>query len=172
MLGSTVYFPGANDNASGIALLLNLLHYYSIHPSRYSILFVAFSAEEAGLLGAAQFVRNPPCKLTAIKFLINFDLVGTGDEGIKVVNGSVYTNEFARLRMINDRDALVPKVEARGKACNSDHCVFSEKGVPCFYIYTLGGIKAYHDPDDRAQTLPLTEFADLFRLTIRFLDGF
>ena len=60
------------------------------------------------------------------------------------------------------------KINARGKAANSDHYFFTEKGVPAFFFYTLGGIKAYHDVYDKPETLPLTEHEDLFRLVVRF----
>ena len=61
------------------------------------------------------------------------------------------------------------KVKKRGKAAISDHYPFSEAGVPCFYIYTMGGIQAYHDVYDVAETLPLTEFEDIFRLLTDFV---
>jgi hypothetical protein len=63
---------------------------------------------------------------------------------------------------------LIVKINARGKAANSDHYFFTEKGVPAFFIYTLGGIKAYHDVFDRPETLPLNEYDDLFKLIIGF----
>ncbi|MBN1185920.1 MAG: M28 family peptidase [Bacteroidales bacterium] len=170
MMGQETYFPGANDNASGIAMLLNLAKYYSQYPPHYSIVFIALGAEEVGLLGAKYFSENPLFNLENIKFLINFDLAGTGDLGIQVVNGKVYRKEFDLLCQINEQDTLLPQVKIRGEACNSDHCMFYMKGVPCFYIYTLGGINAYHDVNDKAETLPLTEFSDYQRLILRFVD--
>jgi hypothetical protein len=59
-------------------------------------------------------------------------------------------------------------VNVRGKAANSDHYFFTEKGVPAFFFYTLGGIKAYHDIFDKPETLPLNEHEDLFKLIIAF----
>lgn len=168
-MGSETFFPGANDNASGIAMILSLARYYNINKPKYNTAFVALGAEEAGLLGARAFTVNPPFDLSRIKFLINFDLAGTGDEGIKVVNGTVYKDKFDLLKQLNSNDSLLPKVESRGPACNSDHCLFYQKGVPCFFIYTLGGISAYHDIYDRPETLPLTEFIDYLRLMIEFL---
>ncbi|MBN4065979.1 M28 family peptidase, partial [Candidatus Amoebophilus asiaticus] len=87
-LGS-LYFPGANDNASGIAMLLNLSKYYSDQKqmSKYSMVFIAFSGEELGLSGSRYFTEKPLFPLSNIKFLINLDLLGTGEEGICVVNG-------------------------------------------------------------------------------------
>jgi aminopeptidase YwaD len=169
-LGKETYFPGANDNASGVAMILNLAKYYSANKPKYTTVFVALSAEELGILGAKEFTDNPPIDLKKIKFLVNFDLAGTGDEGIKVVNGSVFKDKFDLLSNINKEQGLLPKVDSRGAACNSDHCLFYQKGVPCFYIYTLGGIQAYHDILDKYETLPLTEFFDYCKLMIDFFN--
>jgi aminopeptidase YwaD len=171
-MGSGVYFPGANDNASGVSMLLNMARYYSKNPQKYSMVFIALSAEELGLLGAKYFNEHPLFDLSKIKFLVNFDLAGTGDEGIKVVNATVFPIEYARLKSLNDSLGLLPSVQSRGPACNSDHCMFYEKKVPCFYIYTLGGIKAYHDVYDKSETLPLTEIEDYFSLMVNFFASF
>ncbi|MBC7912737.1 MAG: M28 family peptidase [Pyrinomonadaceae bacterium] len=167
-MGSNIYFPGANDNASGIALLLNMAKYYAANPQNYSMVFLCFSGEEAGLLGSKFFTENPLITLKNIRFLINTDLAGTGGEGITVVNATEYKKEFALLNRINDTEKYLTKINPRGRAANSDHYWFSEKGVPSFFIYTMGGIKAYHDIYDRAETLPLTEFEDLFKLITQF----
>jgi hypothetical protein len=66
------------------------------------------------------------------------------------------------------KKVLLKVVNARGKAANSDHYHFTQKGVPSFFVYTLGGIKAYHDVFDKAATLPLNEQNDLFTLITRF----
>jgi len=65
----------------------------------------------------------------------------------------------------------MPLVKPRGKAANSDHYWFTEKGVPAFFIYTMGGIKAYHDVYDVAATLPLTKYEELRKLLIAFARG-
>jgi hypothetical protein len=170
-MGKMTYFPGANDNASGVAMLLSLAKHYSVNRPRYRMLFIALSAEELGLVGSKAFVADPPVDLKKIRFLVNFDLAGTGDEGIKVVNGSLYKNAFDTLNAKNTRFGLLPKVESRGAACISDHCPFHKKGVPCFYIYTMGGSRAYHDIDDIPGALTLSKFNDYFRLMTAFLDS-
>lgn len=167
-MGSATFFPGANDNASGIAMLLNLAKHYAANPPSYSIAFICFSGEEAGLIGSKYFTENPLIPLNKIRFLINLDLAGTGDEGITVVNASVFPKEFTIMKTINNEFSYFPQVKSRGKAANSDHYWFTEKGVPAFFIYTLGGIKAYHDVFDVAETLPLTEYNDLFQLLVKF----
>ena len=167
-MGKDVYFPGANDNASGCAMLLNLAKYYSEHPPKYSIAFMAFGAEEAGLVGSKYYVEHPLFPLKQIRFLVNLDLLGTGDEGITVVNGSVFKTEFNILTSINEQKKYLTQIKVRGKAANSDHYFFTEAGVRSFFIYTLGGIKAYHDIYYRPETLPLTKFEDVFRLLTDF----
>ena len=165
-MGAKTIFPGANDNASGTAMLLSMMKYYSMpeHKPKCSIAFISFAAEEAGLLGSAYFVNNPLIPLTKIKFLINLDLLGTGDEGITVVNATEFKKEFNSLKELNEKNKYLPLIKPRGKAKNSDHYWFSEKGVPCFFIYTMGGIKAYHDVYDIERTLPLTKFKEVFYL--------
>jgi aminopeptidase YwaD len=169
-MGKDTYFPGANDNASGISLLLNLAHYYAANPRPYSIGFICFAGEEAGLIGSKYFTEHPLVPLQRIRFLINTDLAGTGEEGITVVNATEFPKEFAMMNAVNDENKLLVKINSRGKAANSDHYFFTEKGVPSFFFYTMGGIKAYHDVFDKAETLPLNEHEDLFKLVVKFND--
>lgn len=170
-MGKDTYFPGANDNASGDALLLSLAKYYAAHPAKYSIGFILFAGEEAGLVGSKFYTENPIIPLRQIRFLINTDLAGTGDEGITVVNATEFPKEFALMNKINDEYKYLAKINSRGKAANSDHYFFTEKGVPAFFFYTLGGIKAYHDVFDKASTLPLNEQNHLDSLLIKFNAG-
>ena len=167
-MGGDIYFPGANDNAAGVATLLSLAKYYTANPQPYSIGFICFAGEEAGLLGSQYFVENPLIPLGNIKFLINLDLVGTGETGMTVVNASVYPKAFKQLNDINNEYQYIPKINSRGKAANSDHYFFTEKNVPAFFFYTQGGISAYHDVFDKPETLPLTKYNNLFRLIIKF----
>jgi len=71
---------------------------------------------------------------------------------------------------INSEKDLLPSVQPRSKAANSDHYFFEEAGVKTFFIYTLGGIKAYHDIYDRPETLPLTKFSELYNLLLNFSE--
>ena len=167
-MGKDTYFPGANDNASGVSLLLNLAHYYASHPQPYSMAFICFAGEEAGILGSKYFTNNPLVSLKNIRFLINTDLAGTGEEGITVVNATEFPKEFAMMKEANTNPVLLTAINSRGKAANSDHYFFTEKGVPAFFFYTLGGIKAYHDVFDKSATLPLNEHEDLFKLIVKF----
>jgi aminopeptidase YwaD len=168
-MGADTYFPGANDNASGVSQLLSLAKYYAANPQPYSMVFIGFSGEEAGLLGSKYFSEHPLINLANIRFLVNMDILGTGDEGIMVVNATVYPKEFNLLKELNTIGKYLPKINSRGKAANSDHYWFTEKGVPAFYMYTMGGIKAYHDVFDISKTLPLNGYNGVFKLLTGFV---
>lgn len=170
MMGQQTTFYGANDNASGVAMLLTLAEYYSKNKPRKSIIFIATCGEELGLLGAKALVAAPPFALEDVDFLINIDIAGTGNEGITVVNGKTFFNEFELLTAINNEKHYVSNIKERGEACNSDHCPFFQKNVPSFFIYTTGGSQAYHDIYDKAETLPLNKFNDVFHLLTDFIE--
>ncbi|GIV30206.1 MAG: hypothetical protein KatS3mg028_1272 [Bacteroidia bacterium] len=110
----TVYFPGANDNASGVAVLLDLMHYYKTHPHKYSVAFFFFTGEEIGLKGSEYYVQHPLFDLKRIKFLINLDLMGGGSEGIMVVNGKVFQKEYEWLEKINTTQNFNLTIKSRG----------------------------------------------------------
>lgn len=167
-MGTDTYFPGANDNASGTAVLLDLMRYYSAHPQPYSMVFIFFAAEEAGLVGSKYFVENPMIDLKKIRFLMNIDLMGNGDNGATIVNGSVFTKHFALLQELNAKQKFLPQILPRGKAANSDHYWFSENGVPAFFMYTMGGPPHYHDVMDRAEDLPFSRYENVFKLLVQF----
>lgn len=171
-MGKDVYFPGANDNASGVALLLELAAHYARPENRpaCSVAFLLFGAEEAGLVGSQYFVAHPLLPLKRIKFLVNLDLLGTGEQGATVVNGRVFEAPYRRLVVLNDAHHYLPALGARGRAANSDHFPFSEAGVPAFFLYTRGGSPAYHDVNDRPEALSLAGFAGAFGLVRDFLN--
>jgi aminopeptidase YwaD len=167
-MGKKTYFPGANDNASGVSFLLSLAKYYAKNPQKYSIAFICFAGEEAGILGSKYYTENPEFPLQNIRFLFNLDMVGTGETGATVVNATEYPKEFALLNEVNDAGKYLVKINPRGKAANSDHYFFTEKGVPAFFLYTQGGVAAYHDVFDKAETLPFTVYEGLFKLFVGF----
>lgn len=168
-VNETVFY-GANDNASGVSMLLNLAGFFKKNPPENDIYFYAMTGEEAGLQGAIAAAEDLPVALEKIKFLINVDIFGTGDDGIQVVNSIIFKEQFEILNNINVKGNLVKQIKTRGESCNSDHCPFYEKGIPSFFIYTLGGISHYHDPLDKAETLPLTDYYDIYRLLTQFIE--
>ncbi|MEZ4805597.1 MAG: M28 family peptidase [Bacteroidia bacterium] len=170
-MGKTAIFPGANDNASGISMLLNLAKYYIKNPPKYSILFIAFSGEETGLIGSKYFVEHPLVSLADIRFLVNIDLMGNGEEGVMVVNGLVNPQEYVVFKDINDKKSYLPQVKVRGKAANSDHFWFGQAGVPAFFFYLMGEYPYYHDVFDTADAVPLYNYSEAFQLFRDFIDA-
>jgi hypothetical protein len=171
-MGTDTYFPGGNDNASGTAMLLSMAMYFKAHPSNCNILFIAFAGEEAGLVGSEYFVNHPTFKLKKINFLVNLDIMGSGEEGITVVNATAYEKEFLEIQKINEENNLLAQVKKRGQTQNSDHYWFSTKGVPAFFIYTQGPNKNYHDVFDTYENLSFKEYDDITTLLVKFVDGF
>ncbi len=173
-MGKDTYFPGAHDNASGTAMLLDIArHFKSLKKKpKHSIVFIFFSGEEIGLLGSRFFTENPFFDLNKINFLLNMDLVGSGEDGIQIVNSTVFKTEYNIMKKINDNKKYLKQLKLRGAAANSDHYFFYRKGVKCFFIYTLGSYKHYHNIYDKAETLPLNEYDNLFRLLVDFYNQF
>lgn len=170
MMGEKAMFRGANDNASGIAMVMNMARHYVKHPHRYSMLFICFGAEESGIIGSYAFHRSAVVDPRKIKFYFNFDILGTGEDGIKVVNATKHVDEFIQLEEIHKKQNILKAVEKRGAAANSDHYFFHKAGVTGFYIYTLGGSRAYHDIYDTPENLTLSGFPGIYKLVTTFLD--
>lgn len=166
--GSAV-FPGANDNACGVAMMLDLARYYAKNRPEYSVVFIAFAGEEAGLIGSNYYSHHPLHKLKKTRFLLNLDLVGSGETGMTVVNATVFQKEFAILDSINRSQQYLKEIRKRGKAANSDHYFFTEMGIPSFFWYLSGPRGAYHDIDDVASTVTMAKYNQTFRLIKAFL---
>ena len=174
-MGNQTRFPGANDNASGTAMVLDLARHYARSDSHpyYSMVFILLSGKEAGLKGSYYFCGHPLFPLKNIKMLVNLDMVGTGSEGISMVNGTIFKSAFDRMLSINKEKNYVPDIRAGGEGCNSDHCPFYQRGVPSVFVFTRGNeFTEYHNPRDISATLPLTRYTDVFRLMRDFMDSF
>jgi len=174
-MGKDNIFRGANDNASGTAMVLCLANYFAKpeNKPKNSIAFVFFAAEEAGLLGSSYFVDNPLIPLTQIKSVINLDMVGSGSEGISIVNGKTNLKITSTIQSINEESSYFSDIQIRDKSCNSDQCFFIKAGVPAVYIYTRGKeCMEYHNLLDNPETLPLTKFNELQNLLIEFAERY
>jgi aminopeptidase YwaD len=169
-LGRNCYFPGANDNASGVAMVLDLIKHYQsqIAQLKYNIVCIFFSAEELGLIGSSYFCDNPVFPLDRIRLLINLDMVGTGDHGIAVVNGKEYPDIEAGFTELNTSAELLSSIQFRKAANNSDHAPFYRKGVKSIFIYSKGEYKEYHNVYDRADTVPMNGYLNIFK----FIDSY
>lgn len=170
-MGARTIFPGANDNASGTAFNLELAKYFQAHPQKYSVVFIATSGEEAGLLGSAHFVEHPVLPLSNIKLLINIDLMSDATDGITVVNALGQPAVFESLQQLNATNKLLTEVKSRGNAPNSDHYPFTQKGVPAIFIYANGGKGYYHDVFDKPKEWTMNKVPEVFRLLTTYIEN-
>lgn len=169
-----VYFPGANDNASGVSTILSLAKYYhdnTIKP-KYSIAFILFSAEEAGLLGSLYYTEHPSFPLSKIKFMFNLDMVGTGIKGLSIVNGKENLKASDLIEKINQEHQYFEKIFVGRRSANSDHHFFDKAGVPAVFFFTRGGPQFYHDIFDRSATLELNKHDEIIKLLIQFSNSY
>ncbi len=147
-------FWGANDNASGVACLLALADRMKKAPTPpYDVWFVAFGAEELGLVGSQAWVQRPPYPLQRLRGMLNFDLMGFGEKGLAVVGGADQPDFWQRIDSLRKACGWDPPLLLRPNAPNSDHYPFREKGVPALFFYLEGGPGYYHDIYDRPGTL-------------------
>lgn len=165
-------FPGASDNASGTAMVLNLAKHYANTRNEYSMVFILFAGEEAGLIGSYFFTEHPSFDIQQIKMLVNLDIMGSAEDGITVVNATEFPKQFAALQRINTRKNYLPQVKSRGPTSNSDHYFFYKKGIPSFFIYSMGGPGYYHDVFDTPESIPMSNYENVFKLLTNFVDTF
>ena len=141
--------PGADDNASGVAVLIELAHNFAAGaPPERNLVFVAFSAEEAGLLGSRHYAEHPqPAPLEGIVGVINLDSVGRlEDQPISVLaTGTAMEWPFV-FRGVSAVTGI-PSESIAGAAASSDQRSFIERGVPGVQIFT-GTHLDYHRPTD------------------------
>jgi aminopeptidase YwaD len=147
-----VYYPGANDNASGVAVLLTLARYYAENPAPMTLVFCFFTGEEQGLKGSKQYLKQPVFPLKNMMMAINLDMVGSGLNGYGVVAGNDQPGDVSIFEDIREKYEI-GNFKLRPNSPNSDHFPFTEKGVPALFFYASGGEQPYHHPDDIAETL-------------------
>ena len=101
-------------------------------------------------------------------------MVGTGDDGITIVNGKAdgYETIFENINSINLRNEYFTVLKARNEAANSDHYPFHAMGTKAIFIYTMGGKTYYHNPKDKPETLTYTGYIPLFNLLIDFVKSY
>lgn len=154
--------PGADDNASGTALVLELARRLKAHPPRRSVTFLHFSGEEEGLLGSTQWVRNPTLPLASVKAMLNFDMVGRMDPTHPTVLlgglGMPASGLEAAKRHLPRGLTLGQDLGAAIGA--SDHVSFAMARIPTFFFFT--GLHAdYHRPTDTADRINAKGMAQL-----------
>ena len=154
--------PGADDNASGDAVVLELAKYFKKERAKRSIIFAFFGAEEQGLIGSKQFLEwmkqddakriNLPADKKGIVAMVNLDMVGRMRDGAMSVSGTGTSSQF---KAMAEKAAEQTNVQI---SCTpdgygpSDHASFVAQEIPVLFL-TTGGHMEYHTPDDVPSTL-------------------
>ena len=156
---------GADDNASGTAVLLELARRLSRSDSRpaRTIVFAAFSAEELGLFGSRHYV-NQPAQLASTRAMINLDMVGRLRDGRVTVFGTRSAQEFSAMVKSAASELGLEISESDGIG-RSDHMSFYSKKIPALHFFT--GVHAdYHRPSDTWNKLNLEGMAKITELVL------
>lgn len=146
--------PGADDNASGTALVLELARQLKGAKARRSILLLHFGGEEEGLLGSQYWVQHPTHPLASVKFMLNFDMVGRlDDKAPHLLMGGLGAPKAA-LEAAQKRVPEGFKVtgDVGASVGGSDHMSFSQAKIPTFFFFT-GVHGEYHRPTDTADRI-------------------
>lgn len=149
--GGKAIHNGADDNASGVALVLEMAAKLRKKNTANNYVFIAFSGEEMGLLGSNHFVKNATTPLENVNYMINFDMVGrlNADRSL-VINGTGTSPVWESvLNDINRDFKLVMKASGVGP---SDHTSFYLNNIPALHFFT-GQHQDYHKPSDDSHTL-------------------
>jgi len=161
-------FPGADDNASGTAILLEVARVLAstgASPKR-SILFIAFAGEEQGLLGSHFYVSNPDRPLLTTKAMINVDHAGVGNgkitAGLSRLDKAVAQGAAAKV-------ALGEKLELFGLFPGGDHVPFAEAGIPTATIVSSGPHPDFHQPTDTSEKINPEVLVTIARYTLALL---
>ncbi len=160
-------FPGADDNASGSAAVMEIAEAFTKlgkKPKR-SVVFALFGGEEKGLQGSSYFVEHIPAAFSQVDTMFNFDMVGEGDRA-----GIGYSGDFPELKaLVEEADRHVEILRGaypiRGVGVRgSDHAPFYQKGVPCVSFHSNGPHLHYHRTGDTIYRINPDIIADVAKL--------
>ena len=152
--------PGADDNASGDAVVLELAKYFKKERAKRSIIFAFFGAEEQGLIGSKNFLEwmkkddaqriNLPADKKGIVAMVNLDMVGRMRDNAMSVSGTGTSSEFKAMAEAEQTKLNISCTpDGYGP---SDHASFVAQEIPVLFL-TTGGHMEYHTPDDVPSTL-------------------
>ena len=141
---------GADDNASGVAGVIELARYFSQNNEKeaFNFLFICFSGEELGLLGSVYFCEHPTIEISSINCMINMDMIGRlpKENASLVVSGTGTAAPFEKLVKRFENGALKIMTDSAGVG-PSDHTSFYNKGIPVLHFFS-GVHQDYHKPSD------------------------
>lgn len=148
--GKTI-FPGADDNASGVAGIIEIARHFAANPDQLkrSLIVVAFDAEESGLLGAKHFVEHPPVELDRIRKMFSLDMIGMykANSGVNLKGiASLSSGEDIAETIASTNNFKIKQASAKIER-RTDTAPFGDAGIPATHIFT-GTESPYHKPTD------------------------
>ncbi|MEI9975570.1 MAG: M28 family peptidase [Ignavibacteriota bacterium] len=167
----TAIHPGADDNASGTAGVIELARWYSKQPKqKRGILFLNFAGEELGLLGSAWYVAHPELPLDKAVAMINMDMIGRIRDGKVFVGGaSTGTGMRPLLEKVVAKYPLKIDFSEGPESSSSDHTSFITGQVPSLFFFS-GLHSDYHKPSDTADKIDAPDAAQLLTLVSEVAD--
>ena len=173
-LGKKVYYPGANDNASGTAAIVTLAEYYAQNKPQYDMYFIAFSGEDSGLNGSMFYVDNPVVPLAEIRYLFNLDMIGDNNPVQYCEVSDEGNRGFALLEKINGEKHYFKALNRGELAANSDHYPFAERHVPCILFENEEGdaFQYYHTIYDTYKNGIFVSYEPIFKLITDFVEKY
>ena len=166
-------YPGADDNASGVALLLELAaHYSALKPER-TMVFAAFDGEEQGRLGSRHFVRSLGERTGAVNAAVNLDTVGRLNSGRMLFLGADSSDKWPHILRAAGLAAGAEYEAPRGNLDSSDQTSFIEAGVPAVQLFS-GTHADYHkfsDTPDKIDYPGMVKEAEFLKEILDYLAG-
>jgi hypothetical protein len=169
-LAGTVH-PGADDNASGTAGVIELAHWFSHEPKhKRGILFLTFAGEELGLLGSSYYVNHPILPIANAVAMINMDMIGRIRDRKIYVGGVGTGTTFAELlKDVGQHHDFQADATERGGYGSSDHTSFTTKQVPVLFFFS--GLHAdYHKPSDTWDKIDAPDAVQLLDMIADVMD--
>lgn len=163
---------GADDNASGVAGLLELARYYSSNKAQEPVnfLFIAFGAEELGLVGSRHFVSHPTLPLESIHWMLNMDMIGrfNPENGVSII-GYGTSPQFEEIYAKIENSPFIKHYTGYEGRGGSDQTSFYEKEIPVLFFHT-GGHPDYHRPTDDAEKVDYLSLKKIIELEQAFIE--
>jgi aminopeptidase YwaD len=165
---------GADDNASGVAGLIELARYYASRKENlhYSLLFCAFSGEESGLLGSSQYAKHMTIDSSKVRMMVNMDMIGrlSGNDTGLAVFGTGTAAEFKPY--FDSLTSTDMKLAFREPGTGpSDHTAFYNRNIPVLHFFT-GAHNDYHKPSDDADLIDYDGMVKVLNLVKGVIDTF
>jgi aminopeptidase YwaD len=163
--------PGADDNASGTAGVIELAHWFSHEPKhKRGILFLTFAGEELGLLGSSYYANHPILPLSKAVAMINMDMIGRIRDRKIYVGGVGTGTTFAELlKQVGQHHDFQADITERGGYGSSDHTSFTAKQVPVLFFFS--GLHAdYHKPSDTWDKIDAPDAVQLLDMVADVMD--